>query len=44
MVEMGYNLYDLGDEFKVNFDYTGNIKQYFSQNDKIILEPWKLLV
>ena len=44
MIEMGYKLYDLGDEFKINFDYTGNIKQYFSQNDKIILEPWKLLV
>lgn len=44
MIEMGYRLYDLGDEFKINFDYTGNIKQFFSQNDKIILEPWKLLV
>jgi hypothetical protein len=44
MIEMGYKLYDLGDEFKINFDYTGNIKQYFSQNDKIILEPWKLIV
>ena len=44
MVEIGYKLYDLSDEFKINFDYTGEIKEFFSQNDKIIIEPWKLLV
>jgi len=44
MIEIGYKLYDLSDEFKINFDYTGNIKEFFPQNDKIILEPWKLLV
>jgi RimJ/RimL family protein N-acetyltransferase len=44
MIEMGYKLYDLRDEFKINFDYTGNITQFFSQNNKIILEPWKLVV
>ena len=43
MIEMGYNLYDLGDEFKINYDYTGNITEFFPQNSKIILEPWRLL-
>ncbi len=44
MIDMGFKLYDLSDEFKINFDYTGEIKEFFSQNNKIILEPWKLVV
>jgi RimJ/RimL family protein N-acetyltransferase len=44
MIELGYNLYDLRDEYKIYFDYTGNIKEFFPENNKIIIQPWKLVI
>jgi len=40
MVEMGYMLYDLGDEYRINFDGMGRVKSYYTENNKLILEPW----
>jgi RimJ/RimL family protein N-acetyltransferase len=43
IIDVGYNLYDLGDEYKIYFDYSDNIKEFFPQNNKLIIQPWKLI-
>jgi len=43
IIDVGYKLYDLSDEYKINFDYTDTIKEFFPQNNKLIIQPWKLI-
>jgi RimJ/RimL family protein N-acetyltransferase len=43
IIDTGYKLYDLGDEYKIPFDYTNTIKDFFPENNKLIILPWKLV-